>query len=168
MINPQQIKKALVKLAEFKQRPHYDPCTVRHIIENFETHPLREAILYFCDIDPIEHRTRYVDLLGICRNNAMIALVERITGIDPKPLLDGTQKITNATWQHLQSHFDALEDVSETQVKMKEDFEHECSFDMWLAAAVQDSTFDWNTMLYNDNELNEAWLSFQDFRSSSK
>lgn len=168
MITPQQIKKALVRLAEFKGRPHYDPVAVRHIIENFETHPLREAILYFADTSPAEEALRYMDLARICPNKAMISLASRITGVDIKAVLDGHIKITNALWQHLQKHFDVLDDVSETQVKLKEDFEHECSFDMWLQLSVQEAEFNWHTMLYDDKELNESWLSFQDFRSGTQ
>lgn len=165
MINPQQIKKALVKLAEFKKRPHYEPATVRYIVENFDTHPLREAILYFCDTSEFELGMRYSDLLTVCCNKAMIQLVHRITGIDPQPILDGTQVLTNATWEHLKKHFDVLDDVSVGQVQLKEDFEHECGFDMWLQDAIKHSQFSWETMTYDDKELNEAWLSFQDFRS---
>ena len=169
MITPLQIKQALVRLAEFKNRPPYEPCAVRHIIENFETHPLREAILYFADNCPIEEASRYMDLVNICGNKkAMVSLASRITGVDIKAVLDGHIKITNSLWQQLQKHFDVLDDVSETQVKLKEDFEHEASFDMLLQAALQESEFNWQTMLYDDNELNEAWLSFQDFKRCRK
>lgn len=168
MINPQQIKRSLLKLAEFHKRPPYEPYAVRNIVENFDTHPLREAILYFCENDPVEQSARYVDLLDVCKNKAMIELTSRITGLNIKEILDGHKIITNATWAHLQKHFDVLDDVSENQLKLKEDFEHEAGFDMWLQDALQDSTFDWQDMTYNNNELNEAWLSFQDFRGNGK
>ena len=167
-MNPQQIRKALVKLAEFKNRPHYDACTVRHIVATFETHPLREAILYFADVDPLEYTARLAEIVAVCKNKSTIAMFKRVTGVDVGAILDGKVNISNHTWGVIQDHFDVIEDISLGTIKLKEDFEYEASFDMWLMDAIKHSVFNWKTMTYNDDELNKAWLSFQDFRSSSK
>lgn len=113
MLNPQQIRKALVRLAEFKQREHYTPFAVREIISNFETHPLKEAILYFCENDPEEQRIRLFELGMVCRTNVMRDLATEHTGIDVRSLLTGEHIITNSTWLKLKQHFDELESLND-------------------------------------------------------
>lgn len=176
MINPQQIRRGLVKLAEFKKRPHYDVAFVRSVIANFDRHPLREAVLYFCDNCPKEYTARLAELRALCRSNAMIDLAMRTTGIDVRSILDGDMHITNATWDTLKTHFDTLEDhavikyeKSRARDKVREEFEHECQFNLFLAAYLNDIRFNTKTRRYegeNADEINEAWLSFIDFRSS--
>lgn len=166
MINPQQIKKALVKLAEFKKRPHYNPVTVRYIVDNFDKHPLREAILYFCDVEPREYVARLTELSSVCRGQQVIDLATRMTGIDVRALLSGKTNITNGAWIKLQDCFDAIDDAKTGLLKLKQDFEYECSFDILFQDALRHAEFNWVTKKYNDNDLNEAWLSFQDFKKN--
>ena len=90
MLNPQQIKTALIKLAEFQKRPPYDVCVVRDIIANFDTHPLKEAVLYFCEVSPKEYTARLAELSQLCRSNAVVQL---ITDLAPLDLLDRLQAL---------------------------------------------------------------------------
>ena len=168
MLNPQIIKQALVKLAQFKGRHPYDMCVVRDVIANFDAHPLRDAILYFADVSPEEYVARLAELKIVCRTNAMIDLATQRSGIDVRSILDGDQYITNAAWSALQAVFDSIDDAYENKDKLKDEFEHECSFDIFLACYVKDCGYSWASKKYtgaNAKELNEAWLSFQDFRS---
>lgn len=113
MLNPQQIKRALVRLAEYKQREHYTPMAVRHIIESFNSHPLREAILYFCETDPHEQRVRLHELRTLCRTNVMRDLTTEHTGIDIRALLKEECIITNHVWMLLKKKWDELESLND-------------------------------------------------------
>lgn len=171
MLNPQMIKQALVRLAQFHNRPPYDVCVVRDVIANFNNHPLREAVLYFSEVSPKEYAARLGELRLVCKTNAIIDLASQKSGIDVRSILDGDMHITNATWQRLQSIFDALDDIHENRNKLKDEFEYECSFDLFLSSYVSDAGFSWGTKLYTGEYaqiLNEAWLFFQDFKRSGK
>lgn len=172
MINPQQIRQGLVKLAEFKKRPHYDPVFVRDVIANFACHPLRDAILYFCETCPKEYTARLSELHFLCRSNAMIDLACNITNIDVRAILDGDMHITNATWNTLRQYFDVLEDKSvesKRKDRVREEFEHECQFDLFLSAYLHGVAFNARSRKYegcNADVVNEAWLSFQDYKGA--
>lgn len=171
MLNPQLIKAALVKLAQFQNRPPYDVCVIRDVIANFNNHPLREGVLYFCEVTPKEYIARLAELERICRTKVMIELATVKSGIDVKAILDGELNITNAAWSKLQSVFDALDDAHENRDKMKDEFEYECQFDLFLATYVKECGFSWAKKKYtgeNSDIVNEAWLSFQDFKRSRK
>lgn len=109
MLNPQQIRRALVRLAQFKQRPHYEPMFVRSVIEGFETHPLKWAVLYFCEHCPEEHKARYNELLAVCRNDNVVRKLSELSGIDVRSILLGECMITNSAWLALKKHFDGVE-----------------------------------------------------------
>lgn len=171
MLNPQQIKKALIKLAEFQKRPPYDVCVVRDIIANFDTHPLKEAVLYFCEVSPKEYTARLAELSQLCRSNAVVQLITDKTGIDVKSILDGDVHINNGTWLQLKKHFDYIDDAINNRDKLKEEFEHECSYDLFLSAYIKDCGFSWAKKKYtgqNSDIVNKAWLSFQDFKGVGK
>lgn len=178
MINPQQIRRGLIKLAEFKKQPHYGAEFVRSVIANFDHHPLREAVLYFCENCPKEYTARLAELRALCRSNVMIDLAFRTTGIDVRSILEGDMHITNATWDTLKTHFDALEDQavinyekSRVRDKVRDEFERECQFDLFLQSYLNGMRFNVKTKKYegdNADVMNEAWLSFRDFRSSRK
>lgn len=123
MLNPQQIKKALIKLAEFKQRPPYEPIVVRTVIANFEIHPLREAILYFCEQDPSEQVARYDELKKLCCSHEVREHAERLTGLDIQSLHREETLITNAAWFKLLHKWDEIEayafELSEKKKKKK-------------------------------------------------
>lgn len=109
MINPQKIRRALVRLAEYKQREHYTPIAVRSIIQNFENHPLRDAILYFCDDDPKEYSARLSELRSVCRNADACKKLTEKTGFDVSNIIRGDALITDNTWMTLRKHFEEVE-----------------------------------------------------------
>lgn len=115
MLNPQQIRRALVKLAEFKQREHYTPLAVQYIIANFNEHPLRDAIIYFADNDPKEYMARLAELRSVCRSRYLMERMYQETGIDVREILRGDTLITNAVWIKLREHFDLIESLEERQ-----------------------------------------------------
>ena len=167
MLNPQLIKAALVKLAQFQKRPPYDVCVVRDVIANFDSHPLRDGVLYFSDVTPKEYVARLSELERICRTKVMIELATVKSGIDVRAIRDGELNITNLAWSRLVSIFDSLDDAHENRDKLKDAFEYERQFDLFLATYVKECGFSWNRKKYtgeNADILNEAWLSFQDFR----
>ena len=109
MLNPQQIRKALIKYAEWKKRPPFEPIAVRKIIAEFEHHPLKEAILYFCEQDPHEQALRVHELTGLCRTNKIRDYAEQLTGFNIRALMNGDEIITNKTWWVLKSYWDDIE-----------------------------------------------------------
>lgn len=111
MINPQQIRKALVRLAEYKQRDYYTPIAVREIINNFETHPLKGAILYFCEHDPREYMARFRELKAVCKTRNRIDALSLASGYDVALILKGDTFITDNAWLCLQKYFDEVDRI---------------------------------------------------------
>ena len=119
MLNPQQIRKALVKYCQWKERPPFEPCAVRSIISGFNSHPLREAILYFCEHDEHEQQLRMHELGILCRTNKIKEYAEHLTGLNIRALLCGDELITNTAWNLLKQHWDDIDNKCFVELEVK-------------------------------------------------
>lgn len=121
-INTEQIKKALIEIANSNKQPNFEMAVIRDVvfaIQNQCYHPLREKVLHHIE-NEIEHRSRTVDheqnmrlikLRNVCTSEAIKSYLAEKSGIGIKlvnNMVKGRYEVTAATWATIEPVIDQL------------------------------------------------------------
>ena len=120
----QDIRQALIQIAERNNRPHYTACVVRDVLFAFHNdldHPLKRAVMneVVVTVD-IDGTSQLAQLKKFCLLYGMREILAQVAGVPLRTLrayLACERAITDKTWVKLQSSFDAA--LSEYERKNK-------------------------------------------------
>lgn len=121
-VNAEQIKKALIEIANINKRPNFELTVIRDVvfaIQNQCYHPLKERVLHHIE-NEIEHRSRTVDreqnmrlikLRNACTSEAIKYYLAEKSGIGVKlinNMVKGRYEVTAADWASIEPVIDQL------------------------------------------------------------
>lgn len=121
-INAEQIKKALIDIANINKRPNFEMAVIKDVIfavQNQCHHPLKERVLHHIE-NEIEQRSKTVDreqnmrlikLRNVCTSESIKHYLAERSGICVKlinNMVKGRYEVTGSAWSSIEPVIDQL------------------------------------------------------------
>lgn len=121
-INAEQIKKALIEIANINNRPNFELAVIREVIfaiQNHCDHPLKERVLNHIEAESekklravdLEQNMRLLKLRKVCTNDAIKQYLAERTGLCIKlinNMVKGRYEVTGTVWSSIEPVIDQL------------------------------------------------------------
>ena len=126
-INHQQIKRALVQIAERLGRPHYQHCVYLDLvdaIQNDTYHHLKEAVLsetvILDTVHPVSLDDRIEKIRAFCQPRGMLEKLARHAEVHPATIwriLSNDNPLSDITWNKIKESFDSAQSEFDREVQ---------------------------------------------------
>lgn len=111
----QDIRQALIQIAERHNRPHYTACVVRDVLNAFQNdldHPLKNLVKNEVVIEKLIDHTNLGQLQAFCSVRGARLILAKHSGVHESvitALVNGWSGLSSDLWRQLSSAFDRTE-----------------------------------------------------------